>query len=35
MAAGILATADADLAKRLDTWREALAASIPQEPVDD
>ena len=35
MAAGILATADADLAKRLDTWREALAASIPQEPIDD
>ncbi len=35
MAAGILATADADLAQRLDAWRAALAASIPEVPVDD
>lgn len=35
MAAGILATADADLAKRLDDWRAALAASIPEVPVDE
>lgn len=35
MAAGILAIADDALAKRLDDWRAALSASIPQEPVDD
>ncbi|WP_293443151.1 5-(carboxyamino)imidazole ribonucleotide mutase [Planktotalea sp.] len=35
MAAGILATSDADLAQRLDAWREALSNSIPEEPVDD
>jgi len=35
MAAGILALQDADLAKRLDDWRAALSASIPEEPVDD
>ncbi len=35
MAASILALQDADLAKRLDDWRAALSASIPQEPVDD
>ena len=34
MAAGILAIADADLAARLDAWRDALSASIPDEPVD-
>ncbi|MEM9350801.1 MAG: 5-(carboxyamino)imidazole ribonucleotide mutase [Pseudomonadota bacterium] len=32
MAAGILATRDADLAARLDAWREALSASIPEAP---
>ncbi|MDG1408652.1 MAG: 5-(carboxyamino)imidazole ribonucleotide mutase [Octadecabacter sp.] len=35
MAAGILALQDADLATRLDTWRDALSASIPDEPTDD
>ncbi len=35
MAAGILALADADLAKRLDDWRTALSDSIPEEPKDD
>ena len=35
MAAGILAVGDPDLALRLDAWREALSASIPQEPQDD
>ena len=35
MAAGILALNDDALAKRLDDWRTALSASIPQEPVDD
>lgn len=35
MAAAILANADADLAQRLDDWRTALSASIPDEPVDD
>lgn len=35
MAAGILALNDADLALRLDQWRSALSASIPQEPKDD
>lgn len=32
MAAGILALQDDALAQRLDTWREALSASIPEEP---
>ncbi|TCL08179.1 5-(carboxyamino)imidazole ribonucleotide mutase [Shimia isoporae] len=35
MAAGILALQDADLAERLDAWRDALSASIPDEPQDD
>jgi len=35
MAAGILALQDADLAKRLDDWRAALSASIPDAPQDD
>jgi len=35
MAAGILALNDAALAARLDSWREALSASIPEAPTDD
>lgn len=35
MAAGILALNDPDLAQRLDAWREALSASIPEEPCDE
>ena len=35
MAAGILALNDAGLAARLEAWREALSASIPDEPRDD
>ena len=35
MAAAILANSDADLAQRLDDWRAALSASIPDEPTDD
>ncbi|MGB4829318.1 MAG: 5-(carboxyamino)imidazole ribonucleotide mutase [Paracoccaceae bacterium] len=35
MAAGILALADAALAARLEAWRAALSASIPEEPKDD
>ena len=35
MAAGILALADPALATRLDEWRAALSASIPEEPRDD
>ncbi|WP_420342032.1 5-(carboxyamino)imidazole ribonucleotide mutase [Paenirhodobacter sp.] len=35
MAAGILAISDPDLAARLDAWRAALSASIPDEPQDD
>ena len=35
MAAGILATNDPTLAKRLDAWRRALSASIPEEPQDE
>ena len=35
MAAGILALQDAELAQRLDDWRAALSASIPEEPIDD
>lgn len=34
MAAAILAVSDADVAARLDAWREALSASIPEEPSD-
>ena len=34
MAAGILALQDPALAQRLDAWREALSASIPDEPSD-
>ena len=33
--AGILALQDAALAARLDAWRDALSASIPDEPKDD
>lgn len=35
MAAGILALSDDALAARLDAWRAALSASIPEEPKDD
>jgi 5-(carboxyamino)imidazole ribonucleotide mutase len=35
MAAAILANGDASLAHRLDAWRAALSASIPDEPQDD
>ena len=35
MAAGILAIADPALAQRLQAWRDALSASIPEEPSDD
>jgi 5-(carboxyamino)imidazole ribonucleotide mutase len=35
MAAGILALNDPALAQRLDSWRDALSASIPEEPSDD
>lgn len=35
MAAGILAISDAALSARLDAWRDALSASIPEEPQDD
>ena len=35
MAAAILATADQDLAVRLEAWRDALSASIPEAPQDD
>jgi len=35
MAAAILANGDDGIAARLDTWREALSASIPDEPTDD
>lgn len=34
MAAAILANEDAALANRLDEWRAALSASIPEEPSD-
>ena len=34
MAAAILAVSDAALAERLDVWRAALSASIPEEPSD-
>lgn len=35
MAAAILALHDERLAARLDTWRAALSASIPDEPADE
>ena len=35
MAAGILALNDPALATRLDAWRAALSASIPEAPSDD
>jgi 5-(carboxyamino)imidazole ribonucleotide mutase len=35
MAAGILALGDPALAERLDAWRAALTASIPEVPVDE
>lgn len=35
MAAAILATSDAALAARLEAWRAALSASIPEVPTDD
>ncbi|MBL9046365.1 MAG: 5-(carboxyamino)imidazole ribonucleotide mutase [Tabrizicola sp.] len=35
MAAAILATSDPAVADRLDAWRDALSASIPEEPQDD
>lgn len=35
LAAGILALTDPALAARLDAWRTALSASIPDEPRDD
>ena len=34
-AAGILALQDVALAERLDNWRAALSASIPERPQDD
>ena len=34
MAAGILAITDEAIAAKLDAWREALSASIPDEPSD-
>ncbi len=34
LAAGILALSDPALAQRLDAWRAALSASIPDEPSD-
>ena len=35
MAASILGTHDTTIAKRLQAWRSALSASIPQEPSDE
>ena len=35
MAASILALSDADLSARLQDWRAALSASIPEVPSDD
>lgn len=35
MAAAILALSDPALATRLDAWREALSAAIPESPADD
>ena len=35
MAAQMLALSDPDLAARVDDWRAALSASIPEEPVNE
>ncbi len=35
MAAAILAVSDPAVAAKLDAWREALSASIPEEPKDE
>ncbi|OCX66067.1 5-(carboxyamino)imidazole ribonucleotide mutase [Thioclava sp. SK-1] len=35
MAAGILAISDPTLGEKLDAWRDALSASIPDEPKDE
>lgn len=35
LAAQILANDDTDLARRVDDWRAALTASIPEEPTDE
>jgi 5-(carboxyamino)imidazole ribonucleotide mutase len=35
MAAQMLAVSDAALALRVDAWRAALSASIPEEPSDE
>lgn len=35
MAAGILALHDDTIATKLDTWRDTLSASIPDEPIDE
>jgi 5-(carboxyamino)imidazole ribonucleotide mutase len=35
MAAGILALSDPALAQRLEAWRDALSAAIPEEPKDE
>ncbi|WP_209425230.1 5-(carboxyamino)imidazole ribonucleotide mutase [Pararhodobacter sp. SW119] len=35
MAAQILALSDSDLAARLQDWRDALSAAIPEEPSDE
>ena len=35
MAAAILAVSDEGVAAKLDAWRDALSASIPEEPSDD
>lgn len=35
MAAAILAVSDPALGQRLDDWRDALSASIPEEPKDE
>ncbi len=35
MAAGILATGNPALGERLDAWRQALSASIPEAPTND
>ena len=35
LAAGILANGDTELATRLEAWRSALSASIPDAPTDD
>jgi 5-(carboxyamino)imidazole ribonucleotide mutase len=35
MAAAILAVSDGAVAQRLDAWRDALSASIPEEPKDE